>query len=73
MPLAAGDEILSGRLFRRIQNFKSRFNEKIRRPKIGAFRPDPLGEWFDLIQYYPREIFGSGETADKKFYRYRRP
>ncbi len=40
-PLAAGDEILSGRLFRRIQNFKSRFHAKTRRPKIGAFRPDP--------------------------------
>jgi len=40
-PLAAGDEIRSGRLFRRIQNFKSRFHAKTRRPKIGAFRPDP--------------------------------
>lgn len=43
-PLAAGDEILAGRVFRRIQNFKSRFNEKIQRPKISAFRPDPADQ-----------------------------
>lgn len=37
-PLADGDEILAGRLFRRIPNYKNRFDVRTGRPLIGAFR-----------------------------------
>ena len=39
MPLRPGDEVRSGRVFRRIQPLRSRFGRG--RPKLGAFKADP--------------------------------
>jgi hypothetical protein len=38
-PPRPGDEILAGRLFRRIPNRRNRFDAVTHRPLIGAFRP----------------------------------
>ncbi len=38
---------------------------------LAGFAVQNLGEWFGLIRYYPGKTFGSGTTADEKFYRYR--